>query len=329
MKSIYIITLFFILFTLGINIHESNNRSLSSISSKEPCNLKKVANSLLRGFNINKFPVVDNYSPKIAVIDTGLDYKNTSFKNKIFLPNSVKTSEINYGLDTSGFVNSNTPVDTHGHGSHIAGIILAINPNAKILPIKYYNPQHSGERNLSSFFKAIQFAIDSNVDIINISGGGSFAVEKELSLIKKAEEKGILIITALGNESSDVKIKPYFPAYYAEKNILSVMSHDNNFNKTYFSNWGEISKISTYGTNIMSFGLSKISCYISLSGTSQSTAIITGVASLIKGTNEKLNYKDIKDFIQYSSRDSNKKNLSRVFMFDELNNILINSNKKH
>ena len=91
--------------------------------------------------NISKAQV---RAPLIAIIDTGIDISNNKLRQSVVsgkisedgkLVVFNNTSEINYGLD---FTSSNIkykPKDEHGHGTHIAGIINEINPNAKIIPI--------------------------------------------------------------------------------------------------------------------------------------------------------------------------------------------------
>ena len=78
------------------------------------------------------------------------------------------------------------------HGAHVTGIIRSVFENVKILPLKYYNPQASGQDNLDSTIKALKFAVDAGVDIINYSGGGPEPATEELKVLKKAERKNTI-----------------------------------------------------------------------------------------------------------------------------------------
>lgn len=280
------------------------------------CSLGEIRRSLLRKFHINEIKEFKKYSPLIAVIDTGIDINNEELKKSIYIPKKLKEiSNSNYGLDTSNSSIGTQPIDTHGHGSHVIGLILAINPNARILPIKYYNPSLTNDKIASNFNRAIELAIDNNVDIINISGGGAQPSFKEEYLINKAKRKGILVVSALGNEKSNVNENPYYPAHYKINNILNVMSHDDSVSKSIFSNWGSTADISTYGNRIASFGVNGgIGC-VFLNGTSQSTAIITGFSSLLLSSSPGMDYLSIKDLIKKYSKKSDKHDLANSFDF--------------
>ncbi len=237
----------------------------------------------------------------IAVIDTGIDYSHPHLKNNI-ITLSGKASESNYGVDFSTKAPTFTPNDTHGHGTHVAGIIVSIFPDAKILPLKYYNPQASGQDNLNSTIQALEFAVNNNVDIINYSGGGPEPSLEELKILQKAEKKGILIIAAAGNEKSNIDDKrhAYYPASYGLDNIVSVNAHNQKVKIIPSSNWGKLSvDVAAPGHRIKSSIPNGKSGH--MTGTSQATAFVTGVAALIKSNFPELSYEQIKNSILASS----------------------------
>src|SRR5690606_39020528 len=71
--------------------------------------------------------------------------------------------------------------DNHGHGTHIAGIVGAeggngigisgVSPKVSLMILKYYDPKAPGTDNLRNTIKAIHYAVEKKVDIINYSGG--------------------------------------------------------------------------------------------------------------------------------------------------------------
>ena len=175
----------------------------------------------------------------VAVVDTGIQFNHPFLQDNI-ITSRGKLGKKNYGVDFSTKKKTTTPSDSHGHGTHVAGIVKSIFPDVKILALKYYNPQASGQANLNSTIKALEYAVDQNVDIINYSGGGPEASSAELAVLKKAEKKGILIIAAAGNERSNIdrKKNAYYPASYGLSNIITVGAHDEANKLISASNWG-------------------------------------------------------------------------------------------
>ena len=237
----------------------------------------------------------------VAVVDTGIQGDHAFLAKNIYVPGK-KSSTTNFGVDFSGDKVTNTPTDQHGHGTHVAGIVKSIFPDVKILALKYYNPKASGQQNLDATIKALQYAVDHNVDVINYSGGGPEASVEELRVLKQAEKKGILVIAAAGNERSNIDDKrhAYYPASYGLSNIITVGAHDDGLNIIPSSNWGKNSvDIAAPGHRIRSAIPGNGAGY--MTGTSQATAFVTGVAALIKAKYPKMKYDQIKNIILSSS----------------------------
>lgn len=202
---------------------------------------------------------------KIAVIDTGVN-KSNPILNKNIHRNIASNKNFGY------------------HGSHIQGILQMISPESKIIHYNFYNKNALKSENQLNFVKAISEAIKDNVNIINISGGGFGYSKKEVQLLKIARKKGIIIVSAAGNNETNLDEKSYkkrfFPASYNLPNIISVTNYETK-SKIYFkSNYGK--KTITLGVNgvkTLSFCNSNLPCYAT--GSSQATPIITGVIANI------------------------------------------------
>lgn len=237
----------------------------------------------------------------VAVVDTGIQGDHAFLVNNIYVLGG-KISSTNFGVDFSGDKVTNAPTDAHGHGTHVAGIVKSIFPEVKILALKYYNPKASGQANLDATIKALKYAVDHNVDVINYSGGGPEASVEELRVLKEAEKKGILVIAAAGNERSNIDDKrhAYYPASYGLSNIITVGAHDDGLNIIPSSNYGKNSvDIAAPGHRIRSAIPNNGAGY--MTGTSQATAFVTGVAAMIKSKYPKMKYDQIKNIILSSS----------------------------
>lgn len=239
----------------------------------------------------------------VAVIDTGIDPAHPFLKQNLHV-NKGQATQTNYGLDFSkNKMNLYRPHDSHGHGTHVSGIVRSVNPEVKILTLKYYNPQASGQDNLNSTIKALRYAVEQNVDIINYSGGGPEPALEELRIMKLAEKKGILVVAAAGNEESNIDIKnnAYYPASYGLKNIITVTAHDQSLKLLNSSNYGKQSvDITAPGYRIRSALPNGRAGY--LTGTSQATAFVTGVAALLKSKHPELTAVEIKEIIKSSAK---------------------------
>jgi subtilisin family serine protease len=237
----------------------------------------------------------------VAVIDTGIQADHTFLLNNIHTI-AGKRDTSNFGVDFSGQKITNTPSDQHGHGTHVAGIVKSVFPEVKILALKYYNPKASGQANLEATIKALKYAVDNNVDVINYSGGGPEASVEELKILKEAEKKGILVIAAAGNERSNIDDKKhaYYPASYGLSNIISVGAYDDGLNIIPSSNFGKNSvDIAAPGHRIRSSIPGNGAGY--MTGTSQATAFVSGVAAMIKSKYPKMRYDQVKNIILSSS----------------------------
>lgn len=213
----------------------------------------------------------------VAVIDTGID------KELLNSPLLCKTGHKDFtgtGLD-----------DRHGHGTHIAGLVeqyakdFPVTPkNAQqlndkkadfcIIVIKYYDPRDNSD-NLKKTIKAIEWAIDQKVDIINYSGGGTDPSEPEREVVLKALNKGIKFVAAAGNERSDIDKAKYYPAMYDKRIYVVGNLVDSKVRSiASSSNYGKSVNTWEVGSNLLSRLPNKTFGY--MTGTSQACAVKSG-----------------------------------------------------
>ena len=257
----------------------------------------------------------------VAVIDTGLDVNHPDLKNNLWV-NKGETGLDSRGRDkrfngldddANGFVddvngynfvsNNADLADNHGHGTHIAGIVGAeggngigisgVAPRVSIMVLKYYDPKARGNDNLRNTIRSIQYAVKMKAHIINYSGGGTDYSEEEYQAVKMARDAGVLFVAAAGNERSNSDTHRYYPADYPLDNIVSVTAIDPKGEVLASSNYGiDTVHLAAPGEGIFStlpggrYGL--------MTGTSQATAFVSGVAALLKASNSELNYQRVR-----------------------------------
>ncbi len=270
----------------------------------------------------------------VAVIDTGIDVthpdlqkniwhttkpmKNCSsgsglrpfrnLQNKSPKKRRIRPVSSTYGWDY--IRNQPNPKDSHGHGTHVAGIIGAIaNPvigisgvaqEVSLMAIKYYSRTNSGITNLKNTVRSILCAIENGAMIINYSGGGPEYSHEEYLAIKKAESKGVLVVAAAGNERQNVDLKEnyYYPAAYHLSNVISVAATDIRNNILPSSNWGKSVDVAAPGQDI--YSTLPNGRYGRMTGTSQATAFVTGIAALILSQNPRLKPHEVIKIIRQS-----------------------------
>ncbi len=142
----------------------------------------------------------DGYTGKdvtIAVIDTGIDFSHPDLRG---FPKGEDVAAKGHN-----FVNVfEAPNDTNGHGTQVAGIIVAdggirgVAPDARILA---YKVSADGESVSSELIvKAIQKATADGADIINISLGVNKTNSRIDSAVNEAIRNGVFVVVAAGND---------------------------------------------------------------------------------------------------------------------------------
>lgn len=259
----------------------------------------------------------------VAIIDTGCDIKHEDLAKNIW-NNTGETGRDAKGKDKStngidddsnGFVddvngwnfvsNNSNLMDSHGHGTHIAGIIgaeggndkgiIGIAPKVSMMILKYYDPKTPAD-NLKNTIRSIKYAIQMKANIINYSGGGLEYSEEEKKAIQEAQNQGILFVGAAGNEHSNSDKNKYFPADYGLANIISVTAIDPNTRILSSSNYGvETVHLAAPGQAI--YSTLPNNNYGNMTGTSQATAFVAGAAAVVMAYKGNFTYEDTKKYL--------------------------------
>ncbi|MFS4457555.1 S8 family serine peptidase [Bdellovibrio sp. HCB2-146] len=204
--------------------------------------------------------------------------------------------------------------DDQGHGTHVSGIIAAIknngigvegvSSNVEILPVQviglqpsepikplsiYDSPSEEGREEINRSLgdmvaRGVIYAMRSGAQVINFSMGWPQAKDSEFmrEVIKQAQDRGVIIVAAAGNDSTRALLRPC-----AYANVICVGSSGPDGAFSHFSNYGSGVDILAPGTNILStYPESKRPVrfrstlgYEYLSGTSQATPFVAAAAA--------------------------------------------------
>jgi subtilisin family serine protease len=164
-----------------------------------------------------------------------------------------------------------------GHGTMAAGIIHLTAPTARIMPLKTFRADGTG--NLSDIIRAVYFAARSNARVINMSfSTASPSQELERSL-DYATSRQIVCVSSAGNDGSRTLL---YPA--GLPSVMGVGATDNLDRRSWFSNYGDgLVWVAAPGEAIIS--TYPYGSYAAAWGTSFSTPFVSGAAALLLGLN--------------------------------------------
>ncbi len=181
---------------------------------------------------INNAQINPDATTKIAIIDTGSDIANEAVS-----------------------VISDDASDANGHGTAMASYVLENTDDAYIISVKAFGSDGKGD--VSDVYAAVQYAINSDVDVIlmafSLRDNGNYDAFK--ALVAEAEASGITIIAAAGNKNADAY--GYIPANI--NGVLTIGAVDADGYKLSTSNYGDA-----------------VEYYVNAESTSQAAAVFAG-----------------------------------------------------
>lgn len=228
---------------------------------------------------------------KVAIIDSGVDYSDNVVvkERKNFITESPVT----------------TPLfeDLNGHGTSVASIIAGAGIDSEVCGvnsnIELYSARVLDENNqapVSRVVEAIYWAIEKEVNIINISFGTATYSEALEIAVNEAVDRGILVVAAVGNRGEE---GVDYPAAF--DSVLAVGSINASGNISDFSAKGVEVDVVAPGEAVLAQG--NFGEDLVFSGTSLSAPYVTGIVSLLWSKDMTKSAEYIKQLIESSARD--------------------------
>jgi subtilisin family serine protease len=239
----------------------------------------------------------------VGIIDTGVDpthpvLQGVLLQGRDFTRNQDGGSELaDTNQSTMAVVNGAEPVQVNqstmavvnstgsstfsqsqyaafGHGTMVAGIVHLVAPTAQIMPLKSFHADGTGS--LHDILKAIYYARQHGVNILNMSFDLTTNSPELAHAITIATNNGIVCVASVGNDGQAIVV---YPAGYS--NVIGVASTADDDTLSSFSNYGQppvwlgapgegIITTYPYGT------------YAAGWGTSFSTPFVSGAAALLR-----------------------------------------------
>ncbi len=272
----------------------------------------------------------------VAIIDTGINYHDPDLKDNIWVNIEEQNGAPGIDDDNNGYVDDiygydfskevAEPMDNHGHGTHIAGVIGAkgdnslgiagINSHIKMMALKWLDQDNEGY--ISAAIQGIDYAIEKGARIINCSWGyedddetEDYEVTPLREAIERAKAAHILIVAAAGNEGTTNDEAGFYPASYKLNNVISVAAINNEGNLVTWSNHEHPNYPfgSSYGANSVDIAApghevlsNTMNGLESWSGTSMAAPHVTGIAALLLAQDSTLLPDEIKRRIVNGAR---------------------------
>jgi subtilisin family serine protease len=170
-----------------------------------------------------------------------------------------------------------------GHGTFVAGLVVLVAPDARILPVRVLDDDGNGD--LWKLVQGIYHAIDRGVEVINLSLGSTYNSDIVELALEEAEGLGIANFAAAGNLNREEPEE--FPAM---RHAFGVAALDHNDIKADFSNYSDRLFISGPGTTGGTLDTAIVSAlpgggYGTWEGTSFATPMCSATAALLRSQN--------------------------------------------
>jgi subtilisin family serine protease len=145
---------------------------------------------------------------KVAIIDTGIDYIHDDPDDTPYVvdPEFLNNYAGGHDFIGDGVNDDDDPMDDNGHGTHVAGILAAekngylvsgVAPDVELYALKILNA--NGEGVESDLVLALQWAIDHDIDVVNMSLGTHTNDPALATAVANASAAGLLMVAASGN----------------------------------------------------------------------------------------------------------------------------------
>jgi len=220
-------------------------------------------------------------------------------------------------------------LDALGHGTHLAGIVAAVAPNARLVNVKVAD--HDGETTLGRLLAGIDWVARGgdrdgvDVRVMNLAFGaepeGSYRDDPLAFAVERAWQRGVVVVAAAGNGGAEAPgldspaHDPYVIAAGAEDSRGTPALSDDVVAP--FSSRGSAMR----GADVLAPGVGIVSARVPGgyldeafpaarigeqgfrgSGTSQSAAVVSGAVALLVGRRTGLEPDEVKALLRGSAR---------------------------
>jgi serine protease len=244
----------------------------------------------------------------IAVLDTGVDASAPALAGRLAGQYDVRSSR-------------KAAPDLSGHGTFVASLaaggdgIAGVGGDARLLSVKIGDGPQFDDVDVAA---GIVYAVKHGARIVNLSFAGPTRSAVEVSAVRYAAQRGVLLVAAAGNDALAGNA-PEYPAALLEPGGLglSVGASDFAGNRAPFSEHGSFVSLAAPGASVFGAlasrsaatafprtalpGVSAAGLYGFASGTSFAAPQVAGAAALVWAANPRLTAKQVASILEQSA----------------------------
>ncbi|MDX2361362.1 MAG: S8 family peptidase [Crocinitomicaceae bacterium] len=221
-------------------------------------------------------------------------------------------SDVNYG-------NNDVEGPDAFHGTHVGGIVGAVRGNgiggdgvANDVLLMSIRAVPNGDEFDKDIALAIRYAVDNGASVINMSFGKAYSpnAEEVFAAFQYADEHGVLLVHAAGNDAKDIDEEPNYPTSmydFQQKKLdhFLTIGASSRYLKdrelaASFSNYGSVG-VDVFAPGLEIYNSVPQSEYAAIQGTSMASPMVAGAAAMLKSYFPKMSMKEIKDVLLASA----------------------------
>lgn len=253
-----------------------------SVNGKSPAEVQKFLDAQMK-------EALDYYEPQ-ATKQYNLDYDPRA---QTVGDNYDDYNQRNYG-------NNHYEGPDAKHGTHVAGIIagypqgkeIQYGVGYKVAKIMTVRAVPNGDERDKDVANAIRYAVDNGAKVLNMSFGKPVSPGKNVvwDAFKYAQDKGVLLVKAAGNENENIFENQYFPTNFKNVNdakpyinnmlVVGASTNENEFLRADFSNYNQ-KMVNVFAPGEKIYSTVPDGKYEYLQGTSMASPVVAGAAAVL------------------------------------------------
>ncbi|MEM6642642.1 MAG: S8 family serine peptidase [Bacteroidota bacterium] len=251
----------------------------------------------------------------LALLDDGYQYYDYQYNyayNLGFNPRVLVGDDLT-DLDEKGYGNAEI-YDVSGfggsHGTHVAGIVGGKDYGiVKDVEFMFLRTVPSGDERDKDVANSIIYAVDNGAQVINMSFGKGYSPDQEYvrEAVRYAEEKGVLMVHAAGNDGKNNDKSPSYPDGSISRKKKSdawieVGASSAEYSEELpanFSNYGK-QNVDLFAPGVQILSSVPGNSFEPNSGTSMASPVVAGVSALLLSYFPDLSALEVKEILMKS-----------------------------